>query len=94
LHPESKLFNLNLRFRIHFFKVIYLFLKGFALVLFRIQLGQSLVDLVLKLAFQRLLFKIVLIDEVRKLSLSEVSILPQNSLDLFLLCFVGLMLPN
>jgi len=47
---------------------------------------------VLKLAFEGLLFKIVLIYEVRELSLSEVSILPQDSLNLFLLCLLGLML--
>jgi hypothetical protein len=69
-------------------------LKGFTLVFSGVQLGQGLVDLMLELAFERLLFKLVLVDKVRKLSLGNVSVLPQNNLDLLLLSFVGLLLPN
>jgi len=71
-----------------------LLLKGFTVVFSSIQLGQGLVDLMLKLAFEGLLFKLILVDEVRELSLGNVSVLPQNTMDLLLLSFVGLLLPH
>ena len=75
-------------------QLVELALEVLTLVLSGVQLRQSLVELVLQLALERLLLELVLVHEVRKLGLGSVSVLPQIFLNAFLFHFEGFVLAD